>query len=105
MHLRGTSGAGGAHIEAIAAQLGHPTTTTTMQYVRYDRMTHVTEVRAALDAGAKLALVPWDQGPRLLADLPADERARFLGNQPGAARERQAAHHRHTFRRRFPQPA
>jgi len=105
MHLRGTSGAGGAHIEAIAAQLGHPTTTTTMQYVRYDRMTHVTEVRAALDAGAKLASVPWDQGPRLLADLPADERARFLGNQPGAARERQAAHHRHTFRRRFPQPA
>ena len=31
----------GAHIEAIAAQLGHSTTLTTMQYVRYDRMTHV----------------------------------------------------------------
>jgi hypothetical protein len=72
----------GAHIQAIAAQLGHSTTVTTMQYIRYDRMTHVTDVRAALDAGAKLALVPWDQGPRLLADLPADERARFLGTRP-----------------------
>jgi hypothetical protein len=72
----------GAHIEAIAAQLGHSTTLTTMQYVRYDRMTHATDVREALDAGAKLALLPWDQGPRLLADLPADERARFLGARP-----------------------
>ena len=53
-----------------------------MQYVRYDRMTHATDVREALDAGAKLALLPWDQGPRLLADLPADERARFLGARP-----------------------
>jgi integrase len=50
----------GAHIEAIAAQLGHSTTLTTMQYVRYDRMTHATDVREALDAGAKLALLPWD---------------------------------------------
>jgi integrase len=72
----------GAHIEAIAAQLGHSTTLTTMQYVRYDRMTHATEIREALDAGAKLALFPWDQGPRLLADLAADERARFLGALP-----------------------
>jgi hypothetical protein len=72
----------GAHIEAIAAQLGHSTTLTTMQYVRYDRMTHAADVREALDAGAKLALLPWDQGPRLLADLPADERARFLGTRP-----------------------
>jgi integrase len=72
----------GAHIEAIAAQLGHSTTHTTMQYVRYDRLTHATDVREALDAGAKLALLPWDQGPRLLADLPADERARFLGARP-----------------------
>jgi hypothetical protein len=45
-------------------------------------MTHATDVRAALDAGAKLALLPWDQGPRLLADLSADERARFLGTLP-----------------------
>ncbi len=72
----------GAHIEAIAAQLGHSTTLTTMQYVPYDRMTHATEIREALDSGAKLALLPWDQGPRLLADLPADERARFLGTLP-----------------------
>ena len=72
----------GAHIQAIAAQLGHSSTLTTMQYIRYDRMTHVTDVRTALDAGAKLALVPWDKGPRLLADLPADERGRFLGSRP-----------------------
>jgi hypothetical protein len=72
----------GAHIHAIAAQLGHSTTLTTMQYIRYDRMTHAVDVRAALDAGAKLVLVPWDSGPRLLADLPADERARFLGAEP-----------------------
>src|SRR5207245_6000196 len=71
----------GAHIQAIAAQLGHSSTVTTMQYIRYDRMTHVTDVRAALDAGAKLALVPWDQGPRLLADLPADVREGLLGNR------------------------
>jgi len=45
-------------------------------------MTHATDVREALDAGAKLALLPWDQGPRLLADLPAHERARFLGTLP-----------------------
>jgi integrase len=71
----------GAHIHAIAAQLGHSTTLTTMQYIRYDRLTHAIDVRAALDAGAKLALLPWDQGPRLLAELAADERARFLGAQ------------------------
>jgi hypothetical protein len=53
-----------------------------MQYVRYDRMTHATDVREALDAGAKLALLPWDQGPRLLADVSAEERARFLGTRP-----------------------
>jgi integrase len=69
----------GAHIQAIAAQLGHSSVVTTMHYIRYDQMTHVTDVRGALDAGAKLALVPWEQGPRLLADLPEDERARFLG--------------------------
>ena len=72
----------GAHIEAIAAQLGHSTTLTTMQYVRYDRMRHATEIREALDAGAKLALLPWDQGPRLLAELQANERAHFLGSRP-----------------------
>jgi integrase len=72
----------GAHIHAIAAQLGHSTTLTTMQYIRYDRLTHAVDVRAALDEGAKLALVPWDSGPRLLADLPTDERARFLGIEP-----------------------
>jgi integrase len=72
----------GAHIHAIAAQLGHSTTLTTMQYIRYDRMTHAIDVRTALDAGAKLALVPWDSGPRLLANLPPDERARFLGAEP-----------------------
>jgi hypothetical protein len=53
-----------------------------MQYIRYDRLTHAIDVRAALDEGAKVALVPWDEGPRLLADLPADERALFLGAQP-----------------------
>jgi len=69
----------GAQIHAIAAQLGHSTTLTTMQYIRYDRLTHAMDVRAALDAGAKLALVPWDNGPRLLlANLATDERARFL---------------------------
>jgi integrase len=72
----------GAHIYAIAAQLGHSTTLTTMQYIRYDRLKHPVDVRPALDAGAKLALVPWDSGPRLLADLPPDERARFLGAEP-----------------------
>jgi integrase len=72
----------GAHIHAIAAQLGHSTTLTTMQYIRYDRLTHAVDVRAALEAGAKLALVPWDSGPRLLAHLPSDERARFLGAEP-----------------------
>jgi integrase len=72
----------GAHIHAIAAQLGHSTTLTTMQYIRYDRLTHAVDIRAALDEGAKLALVPWDSGPRLLADLPPDERAHFLGAEP-----------------------
>ena len=72
----------GAHMHAIAAQLGHSTTLTTMQYIRYDRMTHALDVRAALDAGAKLALVPWVSGPRMLAELPADERARFPGTKP-----------------------
>ena len=48
----------GAHIEAIAAQLGHSTTLTTMQYVRYDRMTHATDVREALDAGANSRCCP-----------------------------------------------
>jgi integrase len=48
----------GAQLHAIAAQLGHSTTLTTMHYIRYDRLTHAIDVRAALDAGAKLALVP-----------------------------------------------
>ena len=50
-----------------------------MQYIRYDMLTHAVDVRAALDEGAKLALVRWDSGPRLLADLPSKERARLLG--------------------------
>jgi integrase len=39
----------GVHIHAIAAQLGHPTTLMTMQYICYDRLTHAIDVRAALD--------------------------------------------------------
>ena len=35
-----------------------------------------------MDAGAKLALLPWDKGPRLPADLSAEERARFQGTRP-----------------------
>ncbi|MBV8714843.1 MAG: site-specific integrase [Chloroflexi bacterium] len=57
----------GAHIYAIAPQLGHSTTLTTMQYIRYARLTHAVDVRAALDEGAKLALVPWDSGPQLVS--------------------------------------
>jgi hypothetical protein len=55
-----------------------------MQYIRYDRLTHAVDVRAALDAGAMLALVPCDSGPRLLADLSPDERARFWEPNPNA---------------------